>query len=645
MTRRQIWLAVQYVVLHHRGGLLRPQDQERVGRTRHAVRSPCTRTGGWSRAPPAGWSLSYVVLIETWRQIVLAWGGRSRWPAAARIWFISNLGRYIPGKVWQIGAMGVLAQDAGVSSVAAVGIGARRERREHPRGIPRGRRGRGLAQRRGIRTTALITALCRLLRHRARLALAAAAGHAARPARRPDANCRSPRSRRSRSSSRSRDVLARVESVRHRVPRPQRCDPRRRRWQDLGLHGSFHPFVFGGYLTLFAPGGIGVREGSAHRPSRGRRSRDRSEGRNAIVIVSRLWITVSRPRPASSCLRSAARSRPIRQPPREEWPVNTQTPRPTRRTSRQRRGTPPPGRRSCTRCSALTLTCPALAGKFLVNPLSDQYQAGFAFRDFAAQVMKSTGGFPQWDPYLFGGMPYVAAMHGDIFYPTFLLRLILPTDVAMTWGMILHFFLCGLATYWFLRVAAPLLVLRRADRRRRLHDGRVRLLAAIGGARRQDLRLRALPGGIARADLGHARREEVGLGRVLARGGAHRAHPASAAAAVHAARLGRVGAVSRVRQGWARERLDRRSAIQRLALALGAVVVGGAIGAIQYLPVREYVSWSPRSAGFNYDTATSYSFPDEELINTYLPQFSGILAITGDATASISTASTSAPPC
>ena len=104
--------------------------------------------------------------------------------------------------------------------------------------------------------------------------------------------------------------------------------------------------------------------------------------------------------------------------------------------------------------SALTLTYPALAGGFLVNPLSDQYKAGYAFRDFAAQMLRTTGGFPQWNPYIFGGMPYVAAMHGDIFYPTFLLRMILPTDVAMTWGMILHFMLCGLATYWFLRGAA-----------------------------------------------------------------------------------------------------------------------------------------------------------------------------------------------
>src|SRR6185503_7971654 len=99
----------------------------------------------------------------------------------------------------------------------------------------------------------------------------------------------------------------------------------------------------------------------------------------------------------------------------------------------------------------LTLGFPALAGKFLVGPNSDQYIAGYPFREFAASTLKATGHFPLWNPYLFGGMPYVAAMHGDIFYPTFLLRLILPTDVAMTWGFILHVFLAGLFTFVFLR--------------------------------------------------------------------------------------------------------------------------------------------------------------------------------------------------
>src|SRR5688572_3614040 len=65
----------------------------------------------------------------------------------------------------------------------------------------------------------------------------------------------------------------------------------------------------------------------------------------------------------------------------------------------------------------LSLAWPALAGKFLVGGNSDQYIAGYAFREFAASTLRSTGEFPLWNPYLFGGMPFVAAMHGDIFYP------------------------------------------------------------------------------------------------------------------------------------------------------------------------------------------------------------------------------------
>jgi len=119
----------------------------------------------------------------------------------------------------------------------------------------------------------------------------------------------------------------------------------------------------------------------------------------------------------------------------------------------------------------LSLAYPALAGKFLVNPHSDQYIAGYAFREFAASTLRATGHFPLWNPYLFGGMPYIAAMHGDIFYPTFLLRMILPTDVAMTWGFIIHIFLAGLFTFGFLS-SARLQLLRSANRRDRLHDER-----------------------------------------------------------------------------------------------------------------------------------------------------------------------------
>ena len=65
--------------------------------------------------------VSYIVLIQTWRQTVQAWGERLSFTEAARIWFISNLGKYVPGRVWAIAAMGTLAQEAGVSPVAAIG--------------------------------------------------------------------------------------------------------------------------------------------------------------------------------------------------------------------------------------------------------------------------------------------------------------------------------------------------------------------------------------------------------------------------------------------------------------------------------------------------------------------------------------------
>ncbi|MEO6445267.1 MAG: lysylphosphatidylglycerol synthase domain-containing protein [Gemmatimonadaceae bacterium] len=65
--------------------------------------------------------LAYAILIETWRRTVRAWDSEVTWGAAARIWFISNLGRYLPGKVWQIGAMGIMAQQRGVSPIAATG--------------------------------------------------------------------------------------------------------------------------------------------------------------------------------------------------------------------------------------------------------------------------------------------------------------------------------------------------------------------------------------------------------------------------------------------------------------------------------------------------------------------------------------------
>jgi hypothetical protein len=276
----------------------------------------------------------------------------------------------------------------------------------------------------------------------------------------------------------------------------------------------------------------------------------------------------------------------------------------------------------------LALGLPALAGGFLVNPRSDQFLAGYAFREFGAASLRSGHGFPLWNPYLFGGMPYVAAMHGDIFYPTFLLRMVLPTDVAMTWSFMIHIFLAGFFTYLFLRAwglrylaciaggVAYLMCGPIAAYVSPGHDGKLYVSALL------PLVLFLLIRGIR-----DGRNWTWGTLALVIGLAVLSPHPqllqymllASGAFALYLA-----FAETETPDG-RRVHLDRSVAIRRIFYALGAVVLGVVIGAVQFLPVREYVPYSPRAGGRGYDYATSFSLPIEEMINFYLPEFSGIL--------------------
>ena len=64
---------------------------------------------------------TYAMLIGAWRTVVTGWGDRLDYPTAARIWCLSNLGKYLPGRIWQITGMAAMAQQAGVRAWAAAG--------------------------------------------------------------------------------------------------------------------------------------------------------------------------------------------------------------------------------------------------------------------------------------------------------------------------------------------------------------------------------------------------------------------------------------------------------------------------------------------------------------------------------------------
>jgi hypothetical protein len=47
----------------------------------------------------------------------------------------------------------------------------------------------------------------------------------------------------------------------------------------------------------------------------------------------------------------------------------------------------------------------------------DSLALSYFARDFYTEFVQSQHRMPLWNPLLFGGMPFVEAMHGDIFYP------------------------------------------------------------------------------------------------------------------------------------------------------------------------------------------------------------------------------------
>jgi hypothetical protein len=274
--------------------------------------------------------------------------------------------------------------------------------------------------------------------------------------------------------------------------------------------------------------------------------------------------------------------------------------------------------------ATLTLAWPGLTGQILFNPRSDQYTNGYGFRYFAEVWLRDGKGFPQWEPFLQGGVPFVAGMHGDVFYPTFLLRMLVGTAEGITWEFPIHIFLAGLFTYLFLRAwrlpfvasviggLAYMMSGSLAGLALPGHDGKLFVAALL------PLCLHLLTRGV--RDGRHwawgAFALVIGLALLSP-------HPQLFQYLLLVA-----GSYALFLAFTTHEdigKLPTAVAIRRLGYAAGSVALGVLIGAIQFVPLLAYKAYSPRAAGHDWATATSYSFPIEETLNAYLPQFSGIL--------------------
>ena len=269
----------------------------------------------------------------------------------------------------------------------------------------------------------------------------------------------------------------------------------------------------------------------------------------------------------------------------------------------------------------VALLCwPLAQGRFLGGLHSDQYSAGFAFRDFGAKYFLEHGSIPQWNPYLFGGMPFVGGMHGDIFYPTAWLRLILPTGTAMGLGYAIHLVLAGLFLYLLLRalrvswggaVAGGLAYELTGIVASMVHPGHDGKLYAAALAPLLFLTLvRAIRDG--RSSWFALTALAVGLVLLTP-------HPQMSYYILVAAGLWSL---------WlafgASERISQARPVPALALALTAVLLGVGISALQYLPMFEYTPHMARGSTPGWEYSTGYSLPPEELVGSVIPEFNGL---------------------
>jgi hypothetical protein len=270
---------------------------------------------------------------------------------------------------------------------------------------------------------------------------------------------------------------------------------------------------------------------------------------------------------------------------------------------------------------------PVLRGQFLINDVSDM-RNGYAFREFAASYFHKFGGIPEWNPYIFGGMPFLAnPANGDTFYPTFILRLILPVDVAISLGFLVHILLAGIFTFVFLRAlkldwgasfvggAAYMFTGQVVSLVSPGHDGKLIVSALL------PLALLFLYQAVLRNDWRRYLAFGVVIGFSLLSPQQQMTYYVLMASGFFWAYL--------VFLHQPRDPVPLAPWWRSALLFVASLVVAFAIDAVQLLPFLEYIPYSPRGAAGRSSTgweyATLFSMPPEELINIVWPKFSGAL--------------------
>jgi hypothetical protein len=259
----------------------------------------------------------------------------------------------------------------------------------------------------------------------------------------------------------------------------------------------------------------------------------------------------------------------------------------------------------------------------------DSLELSYFARNFYTEYVQNFQRMPHWNPLLFGGLPFVEGMHGDIFYPPSLALFFMDARAMWGWKMSLHIFAAGAFTYLWLRRGLGL------DQLPAFFGGLVYMLGA-------DLVSLVLPGGdgklfiSALAPLMFWLAERAVAGRratdfaVFALGIALLIFTSHMQAAYYCIWGVSLYFMFRVWQIW-REGRTGALAARLVGMFALAGVLGVGAAAVQFLPplayLQEYSHRADRAdAGERgYEWSSSYSLNAEEIASLAVPEFVGEL--------------------
>ena len=82
---------------------------------------------------------------------------------------------------------------------------------------------------------------------------------------------------------------------------------------------------------------------------------------------------------------------------------------------------------------------------------TDMVSQAYQSRAFAVQEVQAGRGLPRWNPFVYGGLPYLSILPYPVYYPTSLLYFVMDLHRAIGWAFVLHFLLAGVLAYGMAR--------------------------------------------------------------------------------------------------------------------------------------------------------------------------------------------------